>query len=133
MRRRKFLAITSLAGLVAGITSLKFITTSFDKAAVDIIRDELHYPKLDEQGLLKFVSDFSQNKNGRYRFTIRGYSLLGISSSQSGKVNQLVTAYMLSSDFFKNGMDESRVVKYLALYDPYLRPCAHPFSHIYYR
>ena len=132
MKRRRFIAITSLAGLVAGITSLKFITRSFGEAAADIIRNELPYLKLEDAGLRKFVSDFSKRKDARYRMTIRGYSFLGISSSRSGKINQLVTAYLLSSDFFSNGMDEKRVVKYVALYDPYLRPCAHPFSHHHY-
>lgn len=132
MKRRKFITITTLTGLIAGITSFRFISRSFDDAAADLIRDEVPYLKLDEDGVRKFVSDFSKHKDRRYKFTIRGYSFLGISSKRSGKVNQLVTAYLLSSDFFANGMDESRTIRYVGLYDPYLRPCAHPFSHIHY-
>lgn len=129
MKRRKFIIITSLAGLVTGLTSFKFLATSFDKAAADLIRDELHYLKLDEEGLQKFVADFAKRKDSRYRVTIRGYSFFGINSKQSGKINQLISTYLLSSDFFSNGMDESRTIKYVGLYDPYLRPCSHPFSH----
>jgi hypothetical protein len=132
MKRRKFIALSTLAGLAAGITSFRFITKSFEEAAADLIRKEVPYLKLDEEGLQKFVSDFSKRKDTRYRFTMRGYSFLGIDSSQSGKVNQLVTAYLLSSDFFSKGMDETRTIKYVGLYDPYLRPCAHPFSHVHY-
>jgi hypothetical protein len=29
-------------------------------------------------------------------------------------------------------MDESKIVKYLGFFDPYLRPCANPFSEVYY-
>jgi hypothetical protein len=59
---------------------------------------------------------------------MRGYSFFGINASQSGKVNQLLTAYLLSTDFFTNKMDESKTIKYVGLYNPYTRPCAHPFS-----
>jgi hypothetical protein len=63
---------------------------------------------------------------------MKGYSLFGINSAKSGKVHQLVSAYLLSSDFFQNKMDETRIVKYVGLYDPYTRPCSHPFSHVHY-
>ena len=71
-------------------------------------------------------------KDRNYKFTMKGYSLFGINSAKSGKVHQLVTAYLLSSDFFQNKMDEKRTIKYVGLYDPYSRPCSHPFSHIHY-
>ena len=132
MKRRKFIAITGLATLAAAFTSFKFITTPFEDAAFNLIKDELDFLALEDEGVRKFVRDFSRSKNRLYRITMKGYSFLGIRSSQSGKVNQLVSAYLLSSDFFVNKMDEKRVIKYVSLYDPYLRPCAHPFTHIHY-
>jgi hypothetical protein len=122
-----------LGAALLGITSFRFFNTSFESAAISLIKDQLHFLRLDEEGLRKFATAFSESKkNDAYRFAIRGYSFLGIDSSQSGKVNQLVTSYLLSSDFFRNGMDESRVVKFVALYNPYTSPCAHPFSHVYF-
>lgn len=97
-----------------------------------MIYKELSFLKLDPEGVTKFVSDFSKNKEISYRLTVKGYALLGISSSRSGKVNQLVSSYLLSTDFFANGMDERNTVRYVGLYNPYTRPCTHPFSHVHY-
>jgi hypothetical protein len=132
MKRRKFLVVTGLAGLAAAITSFRFVATSYDEAAVDLIKRELSFLSLDDEGVRKFVAEFTKDKNRSYRMTIRGYSFLHIGSKQSGKVNQLVSAFLLSSDFFSNRMDESRVIKYVGLYDPYVRPCSHPFSAVHY-
>jgi hypothetical protein len=38
--------------------------------------------------------------------------------------------FLLSSDFFANGADDGRSVRYVALYDPYLTPCANPFAQL---
>lgn len=132
MKRRKFLAIAGVGGVLAAFASFKFITDPFDKVAKGIIKAELDYLELDEAGLDQFVAEYSKLKDRNYKLTMKGYSLFGINSTRSGKVHQLVSAYLLSSDFFQNKMDEKRVVKYVGLYDPYSRPCAHPFSHAHY-
>lgn len=132
MKRRKFLTIAGVGGVVAALASFKFITHPFESVAKSIIKSELDYLKLDEDGLDKFVADYTKLKDRNYKLTMKGYSLFGINSAKSGKVHQLVTAYLLSSDFFQNKMDEKRTIKYVGLYDPYSRPCAHPFSHAYY-
>lgn len=132
MKRRKFLAIAGIGGVVAALASFKFLNDPFDKVAKGIIKSELDYLTLDEEGLDKFVADYTRLKDRNYKLTMKGYSLFGINSSRSGKVHQLVSAYLLSSDFFQNKMDEKRTVKYVGLYDPYTRPCSHPFSHAYY-
>ena len=41
--------------------------------------------------------------------------------------DNLATLYLLSSDFFTSGADETRVIRYVALYDP-MRPCGNPFA-----
>jgi hypothetical protein len=132
MKRRTFLTITGLTGAVAAITGFKFINTSFENASAKLIKNELNFLSLDEKGLEEFVREYSKNKDTRYRLTMRGYSFMGIGSKQSGKVNQMVTAYLLSTDLFTNKMDENKIVKYVGLYDPYQRPCANPFSSAYY-
>jgi hypothetical protein len=132
MKRRRFLIIAGIGGMAAAITSFKFISTSFENAAISLIKNELRFLKLDAQGVVQFVKDFSESKDTHYKLTLRGYSFVGIGSSRSGKVNQLLTAYLLSTDFFQNKMDENKTVRYIGLYNPYTRPCAHPFSHLYY-
>jgi hypothetical protein len=132
MKRRKFLTIAGISGVVAALASFKFITNPFEKVAKGIIKSELNYLDLDEEGLDRFVAEYSKLKDRNYKLTMKGYSLFGINSAKSGKVHQLVSAYLLSSDFFQNKMDEKRTIKYVGLYDPYTRPCAHPFSHVHY-
>lgn len=131
MKRRKFLTLAG-AGSAAAILSFAFVRYSFEDVAARLIKKELSFLTLDPDGVASFVSDFSKNKNTPYRLIVKGYSILGVRSSQSGKINQLVSTYLLSTDFFANGMDEQRTVRYAGLYDPYTRPCAHPFSHVHY-
>jgi hypothetical protein len=132
MKRRKFLTIAGVGGVLAALASFKFITHPFESVAKGIIKSELDYLNLDEEGLDKFVADYTRLKDRNYKLMMKGYSLFGVNSARSGKVHQLVSAYLLSSDFFLNKMDEARTVKYVGLYDPYTRPCSHPFSHAYY-
>lgn len=128
MKRRKFLTIAGIGALVTAIASGRFLSMPFEDSAASIVRKQLDYLKLDEEGLNRFAKEYSIAKDRKYKLTLKGYNLLGIDASQSGKIHQMVTTYLLSTDFFANGMDESRTIKYLAMYDPYLRPCAHPFS-----
>jgi hypothetical protein len=133
MKRRKFLTITGIGSAVAAFTSFKFVSTSFENATARLIKNQLDFLKLDEEGLERFVNDFAkENKSSSYRMALRGYAFIGVRASQSGKVNQLVTTYLLSTDFFQNKMDENKIIKYMGLYDAHKRPCAHPFSHFYY-
>lgn len=41
--------------------------------------------------------------------------------------DNLATLFLLSSDFFTNGADETRIIRYVVLYDP-MRPCRNPFA-----
>jgi hypothetical protein len=58
--------------------------------------------------------------------------------SQYGQINPrgpiaaalLHTRFLLSTDFFQNGSDEKKPLKFVALYDPYVTPCYNPLSSI---
>lgn len=128
MKRRKFLIVAGAGTLITALASGKFLATSFEDSAEKLIKKELDFLKLDDAGVRAFAADYARAKDRLYKLTVKGYSFLGIDSNKSGKVHQLISNYLLSSDFFVNNMDESRVVKYVGLYDPYLRPCAHPFT-----
>jgi hypothetical protein len=132
MKRSQFLKIMA-GGALLGLASVKIVTTSFEDATIALVRGELSFLHLDEKGLQQFASDFSKTTTQRaYRYQVKAYSFLGIGSGWSGKVNYIVSTYLLSTDFFQNGMDESKPVRYVGFYTPYLRPCAHPFSHAQY-
>ncbi len=132
MKRRKFLTIAGIGSVIAAVASLKFFTTSFESSAAGTIKAQLDFLNLDPEGVERFVKAYSLNKDRYYKLTMKGYGLLGISASKSGKVHQMVNTYLLSTDFFTNKMDESGIVRFVALYDPYARPCSHPFNHVQY-
>ena len=129
MKRRKFLTIAGLGAIIGAVASDKFMTTTFESSAAKLIKDELAFLQLDDEGVRAFTRDYSQIKRKEFKVIVKGYTFLGIDSSQSGKIHHIVSTYLLSSDFFTNKMDEKRVIKYVALYDPYRRPCVHPFSY----
>jgi len=128
MKRRTFITIAGLGGALAMFASAKIFFTPFEDSVVKLLRRELHFLKLDEAGVRVFAKEYSAIQDRRYKLILKAYHVFGVSSSRSGKVHQLVSNYLLSSDFFTHKMDESRVIKYVALYNPFVRPCAHPFS-----
>jgi hypothetical protein len=58
-----------------------------------------------------------------YRFLPMGHPLRRLEDN-------VVSNFLLSTDFFLHGGDESREVKYLSFYDPLAAPCRNPFVHL---
>lgn len=58
-----------------------------------------------------------------YRWLPLGHWLRRLEDNVVGK-------YLLSTDFFIHGADESRRVEYLSFYEPHLAPCRNPFAHL---
>lgn len=135
MKRRSFLKLSGLgiAGLVA-LPGLAYVSTSVKSGAVGILLKEFKYLKLDEKGVEDFVNDFfsKYSYDMTYHLKIRSYYLLGIQSDKSSLVGDLANKYLLSTDFFRNRMDETKIIRYIGLYNPYQIPCSNPFSNIYY-
>jgi hypothetical protein len=108
-----------------------------------ILRRRLGFLKLDESGVRAFAKDQTNamfNKKiptwNRLRYHLlasgassfkRFYRSTDARSRMGRFEDTLVSTYLLSSDFFWNGADESRKVNYLAYYDPN-RPCQNPFA-----
>ncbi len=114
------------------IPSLSYMAISYEKAAKGLILNELDYLKLDEKGVNQFVRDYTKDQSANYQIKIRSLYLIQAKADQYKVVDDLVKDYLLSTDFFRNKMNESKIVKYQGLYDPYKTPCANPFSFIYY-
>ncbi len=130
MKRRKFLTIAGIGGLLVGTFSFRFFSESFEEAGAKIIRRELPFLQLDPEGVWNYMEAYGRTQDDGYKRAIRLYRLIGVDSTRSGKVHQLVSHYLLSTDFFIKGGDESRLVRYYRLYNPYVAACAHPFSHL---
>jgi hypothetical protein len=55
------------------------------------------------------------------------YSWVGIRHPLRRLENNVVSMFLLSTDFFQNGADERRLVSYVAFYDPNAAVCRNPF------
>ena len=108
---------------------------------ISIIRKKLNYMRIDKSELKEFADDFQNTLSAKQRM-IGGwagmlrplYSIVDIykvtpySDKFKGFEEYAITTFLLSSDFFKNGADLSRKVKYIALYNPYEMGCENPFA-----
>ena len=134
--RRRFvkLGITALAAVGAGSSgalafrnresvawhwdklsdSVDESTSKLHRALVSVedrIQNHFDYLNIDEGGL----KAFAQQHQRRYG---EGFD--------SEPDSELFERFLLSTDFFQHSANESRLVKYVSYYDPYVSPCYNP-------
>ena len=138
MRRRAF--ILSGVGVAAGVATWQFVRMN-DPAVIEmVVRRRLDYLTLDSEGLRRFAGDLAGLRViSRAKMRVLSgisalYTRVELSSGHNGPAyslrhgeDRIVSSYLISSDFFINGSDESRVVRYLGLLDP-LKACGNPFA-----
>lgn len=142
MKRRKFLAIVSLgaAGTAVGVASF----TGFTKIVKRIIERDTKDLKIEDDAIEKYLMDaHSKNLYGKYNFAkkafIRIHYMLDFPFLPIPYRNkyiqyrsEIVGHFLLSTNFFFDKMDTGKLIKYESFYDPYFRPCSHPFSNLFY-
>jgi len=79
----------------------------------DELRRRFRYLELDEDSLARYARDYLHH--------LGPPSLAG---------NDLYSRFLLSSDFFQSGADESSTVHYVAFYDPYVTACRNPLARL---
>jgi hypothetical protein len=73
------------------------------------------YLRLDRKDVRRFVRDFERQ--------------YGAATLRNREANRLLySKFLMSTDFFRNGADESTPVRYVAFHDPYTAPCWVPFT-----
>ena len=141
MKRRTFVVLTSLA-IVTIPTTGKLVVGGAEKISYDyisgIIAKKLSYLRYDSDMVTKFICDYSRSCSGVGSMDVHRLSslasvkiLLKLLPSTRALINDLeekiARDFLLSTDFFQNGSDVSKPLKYLGLYEPRLRPCTNPF------
>ena len=135
--RRSFLAIALGGVAVAG--GWRFFRSREQDAIVLVLRKKLNYLHLDENGMRAFAADLASRKivsstrlrligalgpiYQRFAFGHQNAVEAGIQHGEE----RIVTNFLLSSEFFINGADETRLVRYLGFYDA-VRACSNPFA-----
>jgi hypothetical protein len=137
--RRGFVYGLAAGGVLAAWAGWRFHKSTAADAMATVVRKRLSYLLLDAEGVAHFAQDLAARNEisaGKLRLlTVAGRLYTALPSSGHNAVldsirqseERVVTIYLLSSDFFVNGSDESRVVRYRGLYDA-LHPCSNPFA-----
>lgn len=114
--------------------SLYQLSPEIQNYAIRIIKEELYYLKLDSSGVHQFVNDYFQARENNLNESLKwklAY-FLKLDWRRSGRISDLIKYYLLSSDFFINKTDESKIVNYLGLFNSYKSPVPNPYSFVIY-
>lgn len=80
------------------------------------LREEFHYLSLSDGAVDAFVRDFDD--------------FYGERAARVARASGAPKRFLLSTDFFQNGADESHRVAYVAFYHPYRSPCYQPLARL---
>jgi len=111
MRRRSFVlaGLGALAAAAFGWLRLRRRRSEHTPEAIEAdLREYFSYLEFDDEVLHAFMRDLARLPGRLHRGDVR-------------------RRFLLSTDFFVNGEDERRALKYRAFCDPYLSPCYSPF------
>jgi hypothetical protein len=140
-RRKLIMGGLAVAG-IAGLGTWGFGRSVIESEIASVLRKHLRYLKLDEEGLRSFAKDQTTRilakrvSMSRMRYHVA--STFGSSSTRFERSSEtgssieraqdvIVSTYLLSSDFFVYGSDETRTIRYLKYYDP-MHACGNPFA-----
>ena len=142
IKRRRLLLIALGVAAIAGVGVVGLGRVATESEIVSHVRRRLSFLRLDEAGVRAFARDQISTLlakrptwvRWKYHFLhifAKSFSRFDSSNDKRSRVERMVdnlaSTYLLSSDFFLNGADESRVVQYVRFYDP-MRPCGNPFA-----
>ena len=104
-----------------------------------VLRSRIGFLWLDSDGIQRFAEEFRDqfSPNERWKLTLLAVAFpaypfwLGHSTPFIGErlarfEAQVVTAFLLGSDFFREERDEIRTIRFVGHYDPYSLICGNP-------
>jgi hypothetical protein len=135
MKRRPFLAAALAAG---GLLVWAFSRSTQEETIAAMVYTRLSYLKLDPTGVQHFARDFAARgllSSARLRTVglvwplYRRLPLEGFRFADrvDHAAERIVSTYLISSDFFTNGADQSKTVFYRGCYDALSHACGNPF------
>ncbi len=148
MNRRTFLLSSiGIFATASGIWSVKsgYLSGNERKrnTIFTVFEKRLAYLKWDKKEVMDFIQDFMVNIDNQiyikgklnkfsFLYPLYNYTNLLDKTPFASKIRsfeeKVVTNFLMSTDFFRNGADETKPVKYLFYYDPYAAPCQNPLA-----
>jgi len=141
MKRETFLKIL---GGVAVLGAVSYIAVpSFEEMLLKVLKADTKGLNIDEKVFTTYLEDYKKEnplrfKSSKQQFIQASYifDYPFVPNPYKHKYQQfrslLIGNFLLSTDFFTNKMDLSKKINYVGVYNPHLRPCANPFSYLYY-
>ena len=141
LRRRRFLLLGagSAVVIVTGYGVARWYRGDPASVIVAILERRVGYLKVDHTSFERFAVDYLESRKAYkselalmalfslpYRY-VTPYAFLKQGHSLRRLESNVVSRYLLSTDFFEHGADESRPVAYVEFHDPYSIACRNPF------
>src|SRR5690606_33907622 len=114
--RRAVLGLGAVAGaalVTGGFLTLRELTEGEPRSLAAAVDRYFHYLKFEPGTTQRFEEDLAR---------VGGPTALHWGHMDPG------TRFLLSTDFFQNGADETRTLRYVAFFDPYVTPCLTPLA-----
>jgi hypothetical protein len=142
LRRRRFLLIGagSAVGLLGTFGVARWYRGDPPSVIAAILERRLGYLQVDKASFARFASAYVETRKEYqrelsllamfslpYRY-VTPYPWLKSGHSLRRLEDNVVSRYLLSTDFFAHGGDESRRVEYIEFHDPYSIACRNPFA-----
>jgi len=142
LRRRRFLLIGagSAVGLVTTLGVGRWYRGDPPSVIAAILERRLGYLQVDKASFARFAVDYVETRKEYqrelsllamlslpYRY-VTPYPWLKSGHSLRRLEDNVVSRYLLSTDFFAHGADEARPVAYIEFHDPYSIACRNPFA-----
>ena len=136
--KRRYVLLSGFGALFA-VLGVRIALSQDESAIVKLIYKRLAYLRLDDDGVHRFARDLKiRNVVSSLRLHIidaAGALYTNPALTAHNSLNdalhhdddRVVAQYLISSDFFRNGADETRTVNYLGYCDPRV-PCDNPFA-----
>lgn len=129
-RRQAFVLLGSAAAIGStGGVAWNFVNSDFTvNALCTFVRTHFSYLQLEvsDSELQSFVDTFVAIHGPVERNRSDLQSQLFGTVTDNPELMKLALQFVLSTDFFENGADESKPVSFVAYYDPYMMPCWNP-------
>jgi hypothetical protein len=142
LSRRAFLGVLVGGGfaVAAGAVTWSWLRGDATWVVKAIVRRRLGFLAVGDETLERFATDYLESR-AEFRGTLTRlaflalplrigtpYGFLPLGHPLRRLEDNVVSQFLLSTDFFENGADPKRAPKYVGFADPTVRPCRNPFA-----